>query len=58
MSKIGKSVIPILLLLTMLMSLLPVSFVSAIDNIELDEYTGQVGDEIEVSGEDVTAGAL
>jgi hypothetical protein len=57
MSKIGKSVIPILLLLTMLMSLLPVSFVSAIDNIELDEYTGQVGDEIEVSGEDVTAGA-
>jgi hypothetical protein len=57
MSKISKKAIPIFILVTMMLALVPINLVSAVENVTLDEYEGIVGDEITVEGEGVTAGA-
>jgi len=58
MSKLGHKAITILLISTILLSLVPTLTVHAVGVPVLDDYSGQVGDEIEVEGTGVTAGSI
>jgi hypothetical protein len=53
----SKKAITLLVLLTMLLSMVPVVPVNAIANTTADDHAVEVGDTIEVSGDEVTAGA-
>jgi hypothetical protein len=55
--KIGKRVLTILLLVTMLLALIPINVNAAISEPILDAYAGVYDDEVEVEGDGVTAGA-
>ena len=57
MLKIGKRVLTILLLVTMLLAIIPVNVNAAISVPTLDVYAGVFDDEVEVEGDGVTAGA-
>jgi uncharacterized small protein (DUF1192 family) len=57
MTKIGKKIIPIILMATIILSLIPVTVNAAIGVPTLDDYDVQVGDEVEVEGSGITAGS-
>ena len=55
--KIGKRVLTILLLVTMILAIIPVNVNAAISVPTLDVYAGVFDDEVEVEGEGITAGS-
>jgi hypothetical protein len=57
MSKNKARAISLIILATIILSLIPINFASAVSNVTLSDYEDVVGEEITVEGEDVTAGA-
>jgi uncharacterized small protein (DUF1192 family) len=57
MSKIGKKIIPIILMATIILSLIPVTVNAVLGTPTVDPTLVKVGDEVEVDGSGVTAGS-